>query len=52
VGSRDGIKGSYIKPDSAHIAAEFLNKSKLGTEVIHVTMPDNRIDEDVERVGK
>ena len=50
MGSRDGIKGSYIKPDSAHIAAEFLNK--LGTEVIHVTMPDNRIDEDVERVGK
>lgn len=52
MGSRDGIKGSYIKPNSAHIAAEFLNKSKLGTEVIHVTMPDNRIDEDVERVGK
>lgn len=46
------LKSSYIKSDSAHIASAFLDKSKLGKEVMHVTMPDDRIDEDIEMVRK
>ena len=46
-----GVRHSYLEPRVAHIAAVYLDKSRIGDVEMQVTMPEPGIDQFIDSVG-
>ena len=45
------LENSFMEPQAAHIAAVYLDKSRIGEVEMQVTMPEAGIDQFIDSVG-
>ena len=45
------MESSFMKPQAAHIAAVYLDKSRIGEVEMQVTMPEASVDQFIDSVG-
>lgn len=51
VGVKMVVESSFVEPRVAHIAAVYLDKSRIGEVEMQVTMPEANIDQFIDSVG-